>query len=308
MSLLKDLGLFLYRIFLNRWVQLIFFLIAIFLIVIYIWTNAANLLDTIKNLNLDFQALVIAALTIAFTVFLGGVSWFAILKGFGQDFPLSLNLQVFFKSSLAKYIPGFVWQYISRVHLVWETGVSQAIVPWILAWEFFQILWTGIIVAIFTSLNYPLSIFGVVGQFGWIIRAVLLIGSVLAPLIFLQIYTKKFNSVSKSKLSINWLISSTLIVSLGWILLGVGLKFALDGFGYPNQFNLMESTFVYASSVITGILAIPVPNGIGIREGIMVFLLSDKIPTNLAVIISAAFRVSIAFFELVFGMISIVSR
>jgi len=307
MYLLRDLGSLIYRIFRNRWVQLIFFLMAIFLIVFYIWTNAANLLETIKNLNYHLPTFVIAVLIIAFTVFLGGVSWSAILKGFGQDFPLSLDLKVFFKSSLAKYIPGFVWQYLSRGHLISSTGVPPKIIPWVLAWEFAQILWTGIIVAVFSSINYPLTIFGGVGQFGWIIRAALLIGSVSAPVIFLRIYDKKNNSVLKSKLSLKWLIISTLIVCSGWILLGVGLYYALDAFGFHNQFKLMETTFVYSSSVIAGILVFPVPNGIGIREGIIAFFLSDKMPTNLAVIISSAIRVFIALFELMFGMISIVS-
>jgi uncharacterized membrane protein YbhN (UPF0104 family) len=94
-------------------------------------------------------------------------------------------------------------------------------------------------------------------------------------------------------------VKTILFYFISWILFGCAFwifVLSIVGWGHVNFFIAACS---YAVAYMVGFLAIITPSGIGVREGILVWLLMHDVPSGVGVIIAAVSRLIGTFIEII---------
>jgi hypothetical protein len=239
----------------------------------------------------SFPAL-IASFVVLFAGFIADAfSWRTILGRTGYPVSVRSSLAAVGLSSFAKYIPGKVWALMGRAGYVCErytyplTSVTSATVTWQ-----FIILWLGLVLgaAGLYILDSPML-------WSW---PVLLMWLGLTIAIFSDaaqnLVQRLFARILRKEVVIPRLTIGSTIAALPWFAVTWGLMMA--------SFHLLVLALTEAPvhwsvglgfplSIIIGILAVFIPGGIGVREGVMVaYLALAGIPLQEATAISIAAR------------------
>jgi uncharacterized membrane protein YbhN (UPF0104 family) len=102
------------------------------------------------------------------------------------------------------------------------------------------------------------------------------------------------------------LVLIQLIYGCSWLLLGLSGYYLAKGVGlniaYNEVFALLAST---ALSWIVGYFAVIVPAGLGVREGMMLLMLSDIVSPQMALIFPILSRVMYLIAEALLGLIAL---
>ena len=89
-----------------------------------------------------------------------------------------------------------------------------------------------------------------------------------------------------------------LIAVLSWIVGGIGFYLFVESiFSVPSS-HILFLTGALAFSGILGFVALFAPSGLGVREGVLVYLLSYLMPGSVAVIISVLTRLWMTLIEI----------
>lgn len=201
---------------------------------------------------------------------------------------------------IPKYVPGFIWGYMSRVD--WfqiNNGIPQKY-----SWgaSLIEITVTVITGLMIVALKLLLEI----SNFQWI-----WLGIIVIPLIqfcILQLLVKKRSSRLKNidvEISTLSLLLWLIIVFnslVQWILLGNALMLIQFAFSTTDTFkfsDLFLNVYIFSRSWITGFLTVIIPNGLGIRELVLKDLLGLELglKNDLAILISTLSRLILFFVE-----------
>ena len=82
-----------------------------------------------------------------------------------------------------------------------------------------------------------------------------------------------------------------LVFTANWVIFGIALYLLSNSFYNLTVSQTIILCGVFAVSVISGILSFFVPAGLGVREGVLSYLLSLFIPISVAIVISLALRI-----------------
>ncbi len=218
--------------------------------------------------------------------------WCEILASFGVSLPYRRAFCIQYLSHLGKYIPGKIWAYVAQSYLA-----SQANVP--LA----ETLCSNTILMCLLSLSslfvFVLS-FLIWNTFTFFIRFLIVVSifSLIYFLFRIRFLEKAFNLLferftgihntpyCKSLYYTNIFIAS----SLEWTIFTVGLYLMIRSF-YPidiNQSIIIAGTF--SISWLAGYYAFLSPGGLGVQEGIQVYLLTFFFPSPISIVIALASR------------------
>lgn len=259
----------------------------------YLFENLQSIEKELRNLHFNWYLISMAFLLTWFVDWIGGLSWWLLLRGFGQKVGFQASMEIHFRSAIAKYVPGFVWQYVGKIYLTAEMGVPASITGRVLVWEFIQPVWTGFATSLFFAPDDLLFRWGLQS---WVPVTFHFLGILLLMIWFVFVITAprlfSLSIFGYSPTNPISLFLSALVVSIGWALLGISLwlgTLAFGGYGIDIPFSI----FVFTVSMVIGILVIPVPNGLGIREGISSALLVFFVPLPIALLISSVSRLQL---------------
>lgn len=279
-----------------------FTIVKIVLLAVTVYFMITNIsmkpMEIVKYL-LNAKSFFYAALTI-FIVFLGVQAWIwvQILNDSQKQISSYRGLVIYMTSQFAKYLPGGFWNLVGRVYLTSKHGV-------VLGTQMTAILYENAMLGIVSVIYGIILLY----TFHFIFLPVLLALSVLLPIsyffyepmrIFLQ---KMIHKVSKRfrgmELSLPrgkfYLYLSYYFLS--HLLQGCAFWLLLRTFGIESV-NILTAAAIFAVSWLIGLIS-PLPGGIGIREGALVFLLSFLVPVTVATQISIITRIWSVMGELV---------
>ena len=237
---------------------------------------------------------------VSLIVLTGGIVWIFLIKGLHQKINILEGLGIQNFSNITKYVPGFIWPYASKIILSKENGINQNAAGFSVVLEFSLVIFMGFLVGVYyIPDNYSSKIAFINGNLN-LFRS-FVFGGVL---LFLGVVTSLLRLIQK-RLSIHfsvdskYLLAASSLLTFNWLGLGIALWLLSKSFYSltPASFDLFVFSFVV--SVISGILFLPVPNGIGVRESVMVFLLSEQLPSSVAVMIAILSRLLITLGEVV---------
>lgn len=214
------------------------------------------------------------------------LSWSALL---GRYRPTQIA-RGFFLSHLGKYIPGLVWQAVGQVSYAVRDGVAigRAATAYGL-YIILSVAGAGVIGSLLALTGRGLSVPIRLGAAaGLLVLISLHRGWVALPLRIVRRVTGRPESIDHVP------TQATLFRSFGWATLAntcSGLGFAVILSGLTDHDRLIASVSAFALAWAVGILAVPFPAGIGVREGVLLLLLGGQLSTPVVIAASVYHRI-----------------
>jgi len=271
-------------------------------------TNWQEIKIAISDIRTSY--LWIALIVMAASFLLRPVGFYIFLRVSSSKVSYFQNFRAMFISQLAKYLPGGIWVYPSRVILFTQSGVDAGTSSLGLIFESITLVLSSIIAGSFLLLQRSKPIPWLSG-----IQMIILISScsigvafILFPQLFERLFPKLFHKlpylIEFNKLGVKKrlvaLVSSVIIFVILWSLSGVSFYFLIKGLDPTVEIDVLTSIGVFSISWLGGFISIFNPGGIGIRETIIVLLLGIYAAEPLPLLVSIISRILWSLLELVF--------
>lgn len=236
-------------------------------------------------------ALSVPALTLVFVW--GIVVWGGVLRGFRHDpVPLPRLGRIWFLSSLTRYIPGKIWQFVSAAQLAQAAGLSGAVLlTSLVVYMGFNLLSAAVVAA----LTLPLGTYGfgrasVAVVDGFAIASVVLVHPwVLNALLRLVPRVLHRETLVWTGRWLDGLFLLSLAV-VSWILYGAAFTLFVTSLVEVPWVMLLPLAGVAALSFLVGYFVFVAPAGLGAREAVMTLLLAPYAPAGVAALVAVAAR------------------
>jgi uncharacterized membrane protein YbhN (UPF0104 family) len=241
--------------------------------------------------QLNIAPLVLSTALVSAMIVLWALVWGVMIRRLGgADRPARVSARVYLYSNLARYLPGAIWNLVARAYLGHHEGLGQ------------RRVWTAtvidLIVSVATGLILYVVTIGLPAPAGALAPWPVLVA---AALIGLVVISPPALAALDRRIAARWGGS----VVLGWRDLGlylaaslavwtvIGVAFYLFTFSlYPVDPTMIPTAIgVWSLSVVGGLVAIGVPQGLGIKEGILTLGLSAVMPAPVAALIAIGSRV-----------------
>jgi uncharacterized membrane protein YbhN (UPF0104 family) len=233
--------------------------------------------------------------------------WSWLLRRMGGGLPYRQALRVWQSSMLARYVPGNVWHILSRMALAERLGTPPARV---LASSTLEQALNVIGALALAGLTFPFWGLPATDQF-WLLALVPLGLLALHPRLAggaLAWAARRFN---RPQLAWRYRYREILLATAGYMLamawVGLALYATLSGLAHvtPAQLPLYIGTGALAWAV--GYLSFLTPSGLGVREGMLVLILSQVMPVPAAVVGSLLYRLVVTLAELAMAGVTAVA-
>lgn len=225
------------------------------------------------------------------------LAWRATLTGVGAPIPVIAAARIFFAGQFAKYVPGRLLGLVLTVHMGRSAGVpaGQMASAWLLA--LLLSLLTGGTVAVLAG---P----AVIGDAAlWLALAVLPTGVLLARPDLLATAARAAARLLRrpaleARVSVGAMRRAIVAQILAWVFGGVQLWLLALALGAPAARSLLLCVGVFSLGAVVGVLAVVVPDGIGVREAVLLTALAVVLPLPVATVVALASRLVVIVSEL----------
>ena len=274
----------------------------------YLAANARKLTE--YNWQVSPGWLALAGLLIIFVAPLFRVwLWRLVLTRLGANISYRECFRIVRLSQLAKYLPGQVWHYVGTFYLTHKAGATKGASVSTMLYDQGASFAAGALVVI--ALAAASDALAGYGALWFVAVASLGIGVVfLRPSLFSKtsgIVLKVLKKQPFSGLPTTSVPFTLLLVVMNvafWFILGGSLSFLIRGVT-PVDVPLGDAVVIGAVGVLAGFIAPFAPSGIGVTEGMMVLLLRQYVPLEVALAIALLFRVLNVSKEIVLGLIAL---
>jgi len=297
--------------------KFLFKLIQFFLIALIFYFLFKSLLanwSQIKDFNWQFNyyLLILSFVIQILALFWLVKIWQRMLRHTGSSVSYFKLFKVWFFTDLAKYIPGKVWQFLGMIYMLEKQGVpkmntfSTAVLAQsssVISGLFISVIFLGAdLYSRFFSTNPGLIVAGTVLSLGVLVFF-------CYPKVLERILNWGLGILKKEKISLDITVKDVIIYllsySLSWLLFGLAFLIFVKSMAQAD-FNMYPTlTGAFAFSLNIGFLAIFTPGGIGVREGVLVFLLSSFFPLPVSTLISLLSRLWMTVGELLCFLIAL---
>ncbi len=265
-----------------RWIALLIVLLASVFFLIEVWRN----LDELRAIRWDRNtaaALVLSLLGMLVVAVLGGVMWGILLHDQGAHLPMLQAIQVTTISQIAKYLPGNVGHFVGVATLTTAAGVPMGMVINSLLISTLWLLSLGMGMGA-VALMYFVDLPGLNEKIIINLPFLLALGFFLAslPWIFIPLINRALPGLA-NKISRGGLINvprfrTGLALGMGFLLcffiFGLLLKMQAQLLFGIEDGDVISLTFLFTAAWVAGYVMPGAPGGLGVREAMMVILLS----------------------------------
>lgn len=239
-------------------------------------------------------SLVIGAAVQTLLFVLGCYPWLVFTRSLsGRKIPFSAAMPVYTKSNIYKYLPGNVFQYVGRNKLAADMKISHVDVACATVLDIaFCVISMGIVSVVLLGG----AIAELLGKYGrnLVIAAVCAVAAAAVIAAFLYIkfreklgeylsrYSKAFrreNRMSLLRGVLYYFFNAALLAAMYF----TALRMILGDAAEISELITLAGAFVFAW--IIGFVTLGAPGGIGIREGVMIFVSGDKFSDKIVIFV-----------------------
>jgi uncharacterized membrane protein YbhN (UPF0104 family) len=241
--------------------------------------------------------------------------WRWILGHTGSSVSYFGLFKVWFFANLGRYLPGKVWQFLGMVYMLEKRGVPpRNTFSTVVLAQTFSVM-SGLLIAFFFLGGNLYSQF-LSKSPGLIVVIVMFFLAVIVMACYPKLLQKIVNFglgiLKKEKITLDItgkdVIIYLLCYSVSWLLFGLAFLVFIKAMAQASFAMYPSLTGAFAFSVNIGFLALFVPGGIGVREGLLVLLLSSLFPASfpvpVATLISLLARLWVTIAELLCFLIA----
>lgn len=293
--------------------------VALLAVGFFVYYSAQNF-HKIPSINWDIAAMVIALLSILLVVFsvgIVGIIWQMFLRDSGMLLSLKQAQIIISIAQFGKYLPGNIGQHVGRVVMAREVGIPVSIT---LRTMLMEMLWVTIIGAGLAVLSLIFFVdaqsLGLRFSLGPVQLGLGVLLLLFTPWLGIGFLNRYLPGLAK-RLSAGGAItpprfSTALAVAalslLCFVLMGLILKLQAQWFFGTTDGSVFELTCLFAIAWLAGYLVPGAPGGLGVREAMMVLLLSPVLGAGTAVGLSVTLRVTTTLGDAVAFVLGILSR
>lgn len=279
----------------------------------YLGTNIARGMAELGEFQwqVNWLDLLISFALTLLCVILGGPVWNLILRSLGHDPGLRISTRVHLQANVAKYVPGFAWQIVGKAYLTRRRGVPTQIVGVAIGLEFGLLALTGVFLA---ALLLPASYLKLPWMPSYAPALRLLVALIMALIIAgLPWLTQAWTTYARRRQWFQWemgvqpraIWSASGLLITAWLLLGLAFHLLVTAV-YPVGWQALPiSAFSLIVSFLISLAVIFIPNGIGVREGLMAYLMGAIVPPGPASVIALLARLLLIICEAIGFLIAL---
>ncbi|MEX2160943.1 MAG: lysylphosphatidylglycerol synthase domain-containing protein [Anaerolineales bacterium] len=250
-----------------------------------------------SRLNLPLAAMALIAQGLAFLLF--PIPSYFILRQRQPTLTYLTSARMFFLSQLTKYLPGSIWVFPSRVVLMRQAGFSVRLGMYTLAFETLAFLTSGLMVGLVAIGSFPdpfrdwsalVALLTILG----IAATILLLA---APGRLLALLPVRWRGAVPSpgqqtsgRQSSSMTFVALVSLTAAWLLSGASLWLLSIALNPQGAISLLTLAGTFSLAWVAGFVVILSPGGVGVREAILIAVLSALIPQNEAVFLALASR------------------
>lgn len=247
-----------------------------------------------------------AALPVAIALLCGGASlllsallWRNTLGRLGAPLTTSVAVRIWFASQIARYAPGNIWHLLGRAYLAQQAGVAAPLLSLSLMLEMLQTITAALVVAAASLIFWrQQNVFGL-----W----TLLLAPLLICYTWPQLLQRPMNALLQKlgrpstglRLQRHDLFAVLPGYCATWLVYGCGL-YLLARSIYPlplEEFPMIVGSFAIAW--VVGFLSFITPSGLGVREGVLSYLLAQTMPLPVALLLALLARIWLTLAEMI---------
>jgi uncharacterized membrane protein YbhN (UPF0104 family) len=269
------------------------------------WVSLQNF-----ELNINISYLIVSLSFFLCSYLLDTYIWqVCINKHLGRheiNFPKSIAIVN--SSGLLKYLPGRIWTFSAQLLWLKKYDISPSLIFYV---NLICVL-GSVLVSLYLGLAYMALYTSVMSIKVTILSFALLIlfntmyiiwnSAVINKLIALagRLFKKEIRPLQSSRSLILYI---QVIFVFGWIIAGFGSYFLAAGIGLPVLYSDMLAILASLSLAwVVGFLTLISPSGLGVREGMMLFLLNNVVNVQTALIFPILSRIMSLIVEAILGV------
>ncbi|MEW6418481.1 MAG: lysylphosphatidylglycerol synthase transmembrane domain-containing protein [Nitrospirota bacterium] len=277
-------------------------LIIIFFLLRHVWTYW----DILKNskVSIKWTMILFSYFFGLLSFFIYSLAWHFMLRSDGMSVRFAVSNYMLTKGNLGKYIPGRVWQFVGRLYFFNDIGFSKARIIMIAALEQYFLMLSAFLIFGISFLFFQ-NILN--NAFLIYLKIIIIVGLITG---FLSLHPKSivfwnriFLKLTKREdlqiyISTKYIVLLISLYFIYWITIGLSVLFLIKGgLNIPVKYML----FVVGSNAIAyfvGYISFIIPNGLGVREGVLTYLLELFIVKGLGAVISILSRIMLVIEEI----------
>jgi hypothetical protein len=241
-----------------------------------------------------------ALLTAVAGPLLGMLSWRTVLLECGGPVSLARVLRIFFVGYLAKYVPGKLPGMVAAVKVAMSNGVTlpRMIGAGVLSMVLVHL--TGLTVGLLAGVE----VLG--GKAGWLVLAAVPIVVVAwrpdlvtrAGRLATRLLRRPAPASAPSARGLRWAVA---VQTGSWLVSGLHLWLLAVAMGAPPARSLALCVGAFSLATVVGMLAVVAPDGLGVREAVLLAALAAVLPVPAATLVVLASRLVTTVGEVVLG-------
>jgi len=290
----------------NKYIRFVFLLLLLGFAVVQISMHYHDLATRVLNFDINWTLIILAFLLTCLATIVGIFCWGLIMSGMGFEIKWIKISQIQVYSSLAKYIPGFIWQVAGKTYMSHEAGIPSSMAVIGFGLEVTLTLFVGMAIFFFTApFTSGRGWFQIYDNFLWkatgLIFFFLLMG---IPILCKYFFKKLFQKHDVRVRVLRWYLTLVLIL-FGWFLLSAACQLSILALGV-SDLNFVDSVLAVSGSYVAGLVFFFAPSGIVIRETILVMLLPDVIDRSLGILLSVILRMETINADFLLGLVILI--
>ncbi|MBB5871445.1 hypothetical protein F4553_004824 [Allocatelliglobosispora scoriae] len=224
-------------------------------------------------------------------------AWLSMLSGVTGDVAATDSARIFFAGQFAKYMPGKIFGYVVSVRMGKTLGVST--VRMTSAWMLTLVI--GLLTGATVGLLAGPQVLG--GSVAWLALAALPIVAVLirpdliswAAVVVARLLRRPPPTV---RLPGSVIRRNVVMQLMSWLLGGVQLWFLAIAMGAPPAGSLLLCVGAFGLGTVAGVFAVFAPEGLGVREFVLLTALSVTLSLPAAGVVALVSRLVVILSEL----------
>jgi len=234
--------------------------------------------------SMDPLWLVLAFLAVVGALVLSMLSWIVVWPAFGVRLPLARGGRVFFVSQLGKYLPGSVWPIAAQAQMAGEVGLARS--------SSIVLSLISMLVSIATGLGVgavlvPFIDLHLLEAYWWLpIVGVAFLVCLTPPVMRFGVrLALRVLRRPDAPFRYDWRVagSSSGLQVGNWLFAGVQLWLVLIGLGVDPARSFVPAVAAMSLAFALGVLLIPFPAGLGVREFVLTAVLASVTGPGVAV-------------------------
>ena len=288
----------------RRWLWAIQAAVAV-VVVVLVYRSLQRNWAEFRSLHVDLAlrpgwlALSLATVFLTYAFYIE--AWRRLLAGWGQHIGFRAAARAWCLSNLGRYVPGKVWTVTGLVVLSQRAGVrGSAAAASAVA---FQALVLGTGAAVVAAAT-PQATSAFRLTIGFVAAAAALWALVWGPT---ARWLGRIMSATSplTPLPLSAVGAGTVLMFLGWLTYGLSFWLFIQGLLPHPQLSIATASGVFTLSYILGTLALFAPGGIGVRELVLISLLTPYLGSGGAVATSVGSRVLLTIGEVAAALIAV---